>query len=74
MFFKEIKQTVSVTSDRYINIINECFLPTLSEVGVIPAGLFFGRNFQDTSSPWGAICIGQYGPLIYHHVVIFWNI
>ena len=33
-FFEENKQAVSVTSDCYVNMINECFLPTLNQMGV----------------------------------------
>ena len=33
-FFKENEQAVSMTSDRYVNMINECFLPTLNQMGV----------------------------------------
>ena len=33
-FFEENEQAVSVTSDRYVNMINECFPPTLNQMGV----------------------------------------
>ena len=33
-FLEENEQAVSVTSDRYVNMINECFLPALNQMGV----------------------------------------
>ena len=33
-FFEKNEQAVSVTSDRYVNMINECFLPTLKQMVV----------------------------------------
>ena len=33
-FFEENKQAVSMTSDRYVNMINECYPPTLNQMGV----------------------------------------
>ncbi|XP_057675297.1 uncharacterized protein LOC130905701 isoform X2 [Corythoichthys intestinalis] len=33
-FFEENEEVVSVTPDRYVNMINECFLPTLNSMGV----------------------------------------
>ena len=33
-FLEENEQAVSVTSDCYVNMINECFLPALNQMGV----------------------------------------
>lgn len=34
MVFEENEQALSVASDRYVNMINKCFLPTLNRMGV----------------------------------------
>lgn len=73
-----------MTSACCVNMINECFLPTLNQMG--QKMWHYSRTearhtlqwplchtFPNISFPWKVICSDQHGPWIYHKVSILWR-